>query len=197
MVFFKCNVKFNNRKNFSARFEGRLRKPVNSIWAHSVMYYKYNYYTKFPVDVWEDFCGFLNGKTHPILLEMMLSRLIKHVNVNHSCTNSKDIFATFDNVPWSLFTFEPLIPSGRFRLDVNLTEGNRGDPLAELKIYFSVSDHRVERFWKVFEVEMSVFVNTSNWWILITFYTDFYLFKVYTCVSTALFLCIQKIFALK
>lgn len=39
-----------------------------------------------------------------------------------------------------------IVFSGRYRIDLNLTEGNRKKVLAMGKLYLSVSNHRIEQY---------------------------------------------------
>ena len=44
------------------------------------------------------------------------------------------------------FPLEQFVPSGRYRLDVNMTEGNKKNVIFMAKLYIAVSDHRIEQF---------------------------------------------------
>lgn len=47
-------------------------QPAYELWIHTVAYYRFNglTYTKFPVDIWEDACGWLSGKKRSFILDI-------------------------------------------------------------------------------------------------------------------------------
>lgn len=124
-----------------------LTRPVHDAWIHGTWYYKFNglTYNRFPIDLWENLCDWLSGKSKSYLLDWTIGRAINYSNMNHSCPYHGYVFLKVDNMSVNNFPFEPetLIPSGRYRVDLDFTEGNRV-PIGNAKLYFSVSDHRLE-----------------------------------------------------
>lgn len=122
---------------------------MEEIWFHVVVYYKFNgiVYNKYPIDLWEKFCEFLDGKRVKTFgLNWLFSRLIKYSNFNHSCPYNKGvIFIKADKVPVKeTFPFnESFLPAGAYRVDVSFTDSDRV-PFWEFKLYGSISDHRLE-----------------------------------------------------
>lgn len=114
---------------------------------HGVFYHKFNgiVYHKFPIDLWENLCDYLDDRSaKSYLLNWTVGRILKYSNMNHSCPYVGLLYAKNDNISIANFPFEPLIPSGRYRVDGAFTEADRV-PQAEFQIYFSVSDHRLEK----------------------------------------------------
>lgn len=124
-----------------------LSKPLNDAWIHGVAYYKLNSlkYQRFAVDLWENPCDWLAGKKSRIM-DWTFGRVIQYTNINHLCPYDGQIYLKVDNVSIHNFPMEPLVPAGRFRLDVNVTDGTKKHVLAITHLYISVSDHRVEQF---------------------------------------------------
>lgn len=127
-----------------------LTSPVKEAWVHNVFYYQFNgrVYNKYPIDVWENICDFLNGKREKTYgLNWMLgrSKMLQYTNFNHPCPfNTGLMYAKVDNISMDNFnTMIALIPSGRYRIDFTFTEADRV-PMATAQIFFSVSDHRIE-----------------------------------------------------
>lgn len=125
-----------------------LSKPVKDIWVHVEPYYKYQTYVRIAGYIWENPCDWMSGKTKSIFLDWTLGLALKlpniHTNINHTCPFSGYNYFKFDNISVQQFAFPQLVPSGRYRLNVNLTESDRSKVLGGCVLYVSVSDHRVE-----------------------------------------------------
>lgn len=126
---------------------GNLTKAVDNVWVHGVFYYKFNgiTYQKYPIDLWESFCGWMEGKSKSYVLDWTVGRILKYTNVNHTCPYVGLVIMKVDNISIDNFPFEPLVPSGRYRVDLDIAESDR-IPYGGAKLYFSVSDHRLEVF---------------------------------------------------
>lgn len=140
-----CNVRYINRKDLKFDVHWNLTRPVYDAWLHGVLYYKFNgiSYSKFPIDLWENFCDWMDHKKPAFILEWTYGRILKYTNFNHSCPFFGHYLIRVKNISVEHFVIEPLLPSGRFRLDVDFTENDR-IPFGGFKLYFSVSDHRLE-----------------------------------------------------
>lgn len=142
-----CEMKRISRDNFKIDILINLTQPVKDVWIHGVAYFKYIHYQKFPVDLWEDLCGWLAGKSKSYLLDWGVKKLLKYSNLNHNCPYENAVYVKNNNITLKdIHAFEVFLPSGRFRLDVNLTEGYRGKVFFMMKMYITISDHRVEQF---------------------------------------------------
>lgn len=124
---------------------GNLNRPLHDIWIHSVTFYKYNTYTKYPIDLWENMCTWLSGRGRSYLLQWSLAKIQKFTNLGHACPYQGLIYLKVKNFSIHTLPFEPLIPSGRYRLDINVTDGSRKLTVFMGKLFFSVSDHRIEQ----------------------------------------------------
>ena len=144
--YFKCEVKHVSRRRLRIIMEGNLTRPMRAVQIHSVVYYKYNWYQKWAIDLWEDYCGWLSGKKHSYFMDWLMKPVQNYTNVNHPCPLEGFLFMRVNNISLDNFPFKDLFPSGRYRLDVNLTEANREKVLVMAKLYLAVSDHRIEQF---------------------------------------------------
>lgn len=121
--------------------------PIDDIWFHIVFYYKFNgiVYNKYPIDVWENFCEFLDGKRERKFgLNWLMLKVLKYSNFNHSCPYKGLIFVKADNISLDDFGFDhSFVPSGRYRVDISFTDGDRV-PFWDFSLYGEVSDHRLE-----------------------------------------------------
>lgn len=78
------------------------------------------------------------------LLQWSLGKLQQFSNVNHPCPYNGTVYTKINSISDRELQFEPLVPSGRYRIDVNVTNENRKIPLFIGQVFFSVSDHRIE-----------------------------------------------------
>ncbi|XP_031629656.1 uncharacterized protein LOC116344937, partial [Contarinia nasturtii] len=124
-----------------------LGRPVKELWIHGVFFFKYNQYQKFPIDLNENLCGWLSGKSKSYLLDWSLKDLMAHTNLNHPCPYVGDAYVKVDNFSIKeLLKFDMLLPAGRFRVDINFTEGHNKPTLLGTRTFFSISDNRIEQF---------------------------------------------------
>lgn len=143
--YIKCDVKHISQRNLKIFLVFNLKRPVREAYVHTVTYYKYNTYQKYPIDLREDICGWLNGKSKSYLLDWTVKRVMNYTNL-HPCPLDGEISIKVNNISLDKFPFEPLLPSGRYRLDINVTEGNENNVIFMIKIFLSVSDHRIEQY---------------------------------------------------
>lgn len=149
---FYCNLRnIDWHKNMKFNFHFNLTRPVNDLWMHFVVYYKFNglVYQKFPIDLWENFCEWqasrLTGRpTAMYMLDWTLGKVVHKSNLNHPCPLVGYYVVQSKNTSMDTFIVEPLLPSGRYRLDVYVTENDRV-PVCEGHLYFSISDYRLEK----------------------------------------------------
>lgn len=103
---------------------GTFTDPVEDIWLHTVFYYKYNgiSFFKFPIDLWENVCSWLNGTSRSYIMDWTYGRVMNYSNLNHPCPFIGLAYLKIDNISVANFPLEPLMPSGEYRVDVNITE---------------------------------------------------------------------------
>lgn len=93
----------------------------------------------------EDFCGWISNKSKNYLLESTLKIIQKYTNLNHSCPYNGTIFLKVNSVSVRQLTFAPLLPAGRYRVDINFTDDTRHNNIFMGKLFFSVADDRIEK----------------------------------------------------
>lgn len=125
--------------------EGNLTRPLHGILAHITVYYKYKTYQRWAVDVWEDICGHLSGTKSSYLMLFTVNKVLNYTNINHPCPYEGNVYIKVNNISIDAFPFEPLVPSGRYRVDVDLTEGKKDNVIVMVSLYVEVSDHRIEQ----------------------------------------------------
>lgn len=138
-----CRVKYIDRNNIKANITATLSEPVKGFWIQGVGYYKYNYYQKIATEYWDDVCAWSGGK-NSFILDYFQRIIKKFSNLHRKCPISGTVYARTNNMSLQELAFPQIIPAGRYRLDVNFTEGDRKTILASIVAYGSISDHRLE-----------------------------------------------------
>lgn len=143
-----CEIKYIKRNYLRFNAYGNLTKPIYDAWAHIVGYYRFNSitYQRFAVDLWGNICDVLSRRRKSLVYDLTLAKILPYTNLNHSCPYDGHVFVKVDNISASLFQLEHLIPSGRYRIDVTMTDGTKTHDMIKGSLYLSVSDSRVERF---------------------------------------------------
>lgn len=133
------------RNVYSYNYTAVLSRPMKTGWWHVVLYYRYNTYTKFLVDRWENFCEFWEGASDSPLAELLVenvNRLGVKTNFEWHCPLSGTITIHHDNLNVSHIVW-PLMPAGRYRLDATLAGAKNDKFYAEFQFYFQISDLRI------------------------------------------------------
>lgn len=133
-----------SRKHIRIGFDFNISEPIKTAYIHSVFYRKFNFYQKFPIDLEEDFCGWLNGTAQSYILDWTAKNFMQYSNTK-KCPFQGNTFIKIPNITLESIVLEPFMPSGRYRVDVNLTNGDR-DAFGIIKLYFAISDYRIEVF---------------------------------------------------
>ena len=121
-----------------------LRQPLVAAWIHAVIYYKYNTYQKIATEYWDDVCAWVSGNRFSYYLDFMKPVIRNYSNFNHSCPYMGRVFGKADNISVQHFIIPQIVPAGRYKIEVNLTEGDQKTSLVGLTMYGSISDHRIE-----------------------------------------------------
>lgn len=121
--------------------------PINEMWVHSILYYKYNTYQKFLIESTDEVCSFYNGIKENLLGKVILDNYLKHqhyvrTNVKLKCPFFGTLYTECDGFNYSHSVF-PLLPAGRFRFDSYFSPTKDGPLYATVQFYFRVSDLRV------------------------------------------------------
>lgn len=138
-----CGVKYIDRNNLKIDVWGNISEPIENAWINIEPYYKYNTYTRIAGYIWENICEWFTGKKS-FILDYTIGSILNYSNFNHVCPYIGYIYFKTNNISINTFEFPQLVPSGRYRVDFNLTEGDRKRILIHGKLYFSISDHRIE-----------------------------------------------------
>lgn len=144
---FRCVFKRISRTNMKIEFYINISKPLDAVWVRSKFYYKFNGITfqKFPINLWENLCDWMIGKSTSYVMEWALSKVLKYSNLNETCPWQSNIIVKVDNISMDTFSLEQsYLPSGSYRADNYFKESEGSIPFATAKLYFSVSDHRLE-----------------------------------------------------
>lgn len=122
-----------------------LIREVHRTNVHIEMYYRYATYHKFMIDIWEDFCAYLEclEPSKARVLNVIHKNIRNYTNVIHACPYKGIIYVKADRYPFNTFLFDTLLPSGRYRIDLNFTNGFKKETFFFAQIYFSISDLRL------------------------------------------------------
>lgn len=87
------------------------------------------------------------GDKKNIVINFLYERIGPHTNANHTCPyNAGVYYVKFFNESVNMLSSPQLMPAGRYRLDLSVYEGFKGAPLGRIKVFGSISDHRIEVF---------------------------------------------------
>lgn len=117
----KCLTKYIDRNNVKVDSHVNFIEPLNNLWAGIR----------------------LDGKSKSFVLDWILPIIGKYTNVNHPCPYNS-VYIKPDNISVNGFAFPQIIPSGRYRINIKLAQGDERTVFKEGDLYFSISDHRIE-----------------------------------------------------
>lgn len=142
-----CNVKHIDRKNLKILVAANVTTKLQEIFVVVKPYFKFNTYTRIAGHIYASLCDWIAGKKSHFITDFYLKELINHTNANHTCPYFPgQLLLKIDNISTQEFGFPQIMPAGRYRLDVSITESDviAATPQCEFSIYCSVSDHRIE-----------------------------------------------------
>lgn len=129
-----------------------LTDPVNELWAHGILFRKYNTYKKFLIDITFDVCGFFNGTASNPVAQYIMENYLRlkenfKMNFNLQCPFSGAISVISDHFNSSELVI-PLLSAGRYRWDVYglappLKKGLNSQKYFVVRFFFEISDLRV------------------------------------------------------
>lgn len=148
MASIECEATSIGDRGMRLSFDAYLSQSVNSVYMHGLIYYSRDLITfqKLPANIWENICAWLAGKKSSWLLDNAFSQALPYSNINHSCPYVGRVFAKVDNFSFDKVEMEPLVPHGRYRLEINLTEGYRGRVLGTTKTHFRIN--KPKKHWR-------------------------------------------------
>lgn len=145
----KNKIKRVNNTTLTVDLIGASNRTFPSLFIHWVFYRQFssNVYRKFIIDTWEDLCkAFKGGEGNP-LTKLFINIIGRYSNFFQPCPYPPGTYyLKIDNMRSEMFNFGQLFPSGRFRMEFNITDSYQGRDLLIIKLYFSNSDLRVEQF---------------------------------------------------
>ncbi|KAG4065871.1 hypothetical protein HA402_012549 [Bradysia odoriphaga] len=144
----KCKVNLISRENLRADIIFEIKRKFTTMFWHYVVYYQFssNEYRPFLINVWDDFCSFMEGRNN-IIIGKLIDVFREFTNLNHTCPYEKgSYFIRFNNFSVSTFNPNQFVPAGKYRLDVVVHEIFEGPPMVKLRLFGSISDHRTEIF---------------------------------------------------
>lgn len=139
-----CVIKYIDRNHLKIDARLNASKSVENMWIHAAPYYRYNTYQRIANELWENPCAWFAGTTKSYIMDWTVGRMLKYTNFNHTCPYSGQVYFKVDNISINAFPLPPIMPSGRYRVDVEVTEKDRRNILASAQFFFSISDHRIE-----------------------------------------------------
>lgn len=125
---------------------GVLSEAWTEIWCRATLYKKYNTYQKYLIDLRDDLCQYFNFASGNNLLTKLLFDTYAQLfqsNFRLQCPIGPGRLSIWaDRFNFSELN-APLMPAGRYRLDLLLTKKKPEHKLYIFRTYFSISDIRV------------------------------------------------------
>lgn len=148
MIVNNCTVK--NSRNRSDQIDISIHtsilKPLPEIYLHVVLYFKYQTYKKFPIDLWDDACAWWengNGKKESFAMEVIMATLQKHIKYNGQlrCPLKGNLSVDVKDVVINkVIPPLPLVPTGHYLSSIKFFEGDRSTLIAHTKTYMQITD---------------------------------------------------------
>lgn len=145
----RCVAKSLSRDRIHVDGLGVVSRTINTTFIHVSVYYQFsnNEYRPFLINKWEDLCGYFRGEMGNFLIAFIYPVIRDYTNIGHTCPIKADsYYFKIKNESINMFNYDQLVPAGRYRIDIDAHEGFEGKQFLKIKIYGSVSDHRIERF---------------------------------------------------
>lgn len=142
-------AKYIDRNHVKVNASIKLNESIYDMWLHTVFYYRFNRltYSKFPIDLWEDLCGWIAGTTKSYIADWLLGKYVhQYTNFNHTSPYFGEIFLKINNISTTFFGFEQLLPAGKYRVEANFTNEYRKNLLMMANLVMTVSDNCIEQF---------------------------------------------------
>lgn len=148
--FGDCSIKHGGRIGTNLvimNFNFTVKEPIDEPVAHMVFYYKYTIFRKFPIDMWQNVCEILNPKKQVQFFSSAFKPLLPYIQHDGKleCPIMGSYAARISNISLDQFDLPSLIPAGKYRIDVNITEKNRKNVILVTQTYATVSDNRIEQ----------------------------------------------------
>lgn len=106
---------------------------------HFEVYYKDQLlWKKFQIDLWENFCNYLDNRKKSFFIDWTVGRFFKYVKYDGplKCPLRGNLSLNISKMSLSQISADiPFIPSGHYRIDVTNTEANRKNVYSKAQIY--------------------------------------------------------------
>lgn len=125
-----------------------LTEPLNEIWVHTVLYYKYRQYQKYLIDIWIEYCrSIIDPSNHPfgqmVFNNFLLLRDYYSISFDIKCPLSGELkFSSARSLNVSQIVI-PLMQAGRYRINFYYSVRQNGPTYAAGQVYGSISDLRI------------------------------------------------------
>lgn len=122
-----------------------LTVPIDQLFLHITLYYKYNTYQKYLIHQIGELCAFSRGEyLNPLgrLFRENIMEMEMKFDFMMQCPYYGTLQIFHGGVNFSQVNF-PLLQAGRYRFDVAFTPTRYGPIYAKYSVYFAISDIRV------------------------------------------------------
>lgn len=132
------------RNTFRMLLVTTLVRPVDNVWVKFDVNYRYSTYRSI-IARFEDACEYFREKNivRGAMLHVLSQNFGNYTNFNHTCPYEGDVILRSDRFSADNFRVVPLVPSGRYYLNVSFFEGGKKNWMGSAALYSTVSDHRV------------------------------------------------------
>lgn len=143
-----CNASYSTA-NLMARDKSfmtvgcNLIKPLEKASVRLVLYYRFQVYKKFLIDVTEDLCAYQKGKNSGKILQLFMPFIKTKTEIfNQTCPFIGNM--TVDNLRYGSYLFPHLMPAGQYRLDIDIVDQNVH--VWMLQVFFRISSDGMQNF---------------------------------------------------
>lgn len=142
------NVKKVAYNVIAFNFSGTLTQPINEVWIHTKLYYKYRVWQKYLVDIWMEYCRIVNNTaTHPFGPIAWSNYLAFKDYLDFSYEIYCPLYGPFSGKTVRNFNISnivlPLMKAGQYRMNFYASPHQNGPIYGAAQVYASVSDFRI------------------------------------------------------
>lgn len=118
-----CHIRQVAQERTAALVQFFLIESCNEFEAHVKFFYLYSTEERLVFDKWKNICAYLNGTTRSLPMNLIVPKVLKYSNFNHSCPYSGEVLFKADRIDVSEMMIQNFLPTDKFRLDIRLTNG--------------------------------------------------------------------------
>lgn len=116
--------------------DGYLVITLNQVHVRVTLFYKYQTYQKFLIDLTQDFCGYVDGTKSATLIDMIMVGLAKTATFNHTCPYSPGP-QKINGYYLDSSKFPKIVPEGQYRLDIKVFEPKSNKIIVLVQTYMT------------------------------------------------------------